>query len=126
MFGVDGDDFRKSADIDIVIVFKSLGRLDEQTLAVGDDAADIIWQAAVSKRDVLVFFKDNNLVFFAQPASSGRSCRTTGNATDDNYFFIYFYLIKISVFGTTNILAHEIELYNHDAFLKFVETDHFF
>ena len=62
---------------------KALRCLESQLCLIGDDAADIIGQAAVGVRDIPRALKDNDLRLLIQPADSrrrsGSACHTAYN-----------------------------------------------
>ena len=81
---VDGDGLAVDANIHMEARVEALRRLQEQLVLVGNDAADIIGQTAVCKRNLRTALQENDLCRFVEPPQPCRSRRAAGNAADDD------------------------------------------
>ena len=75
--------------IDAEAFVKALGRLQGQLVLIGDDAADVIGQAAVGVGDKSRPLKNDDLRLLIPPADAGRGGRAAGNAADNDYFHVF-------------------------------------
>ena len=59
---------------------------DEEIIAVGDHAAEMVRQTAVRIRNELSFFEQDDLRMFVQPSQPRGCAGARGNSADDNGF----------------------------------------
>ena len=78
------DDLGGDAHVDVEGLAQALGGLEQQAVAIGDDLAHVVRQAAVRERDVVAAFEDDDLGGFVEP--SGACCgRSSGGYASDDY-----------------------------------------
>ena len=71
-------------DVDVEASPEGFGCLHKQPVALGDDAADIIWQSAVGVRDISASLQEHNLCIFCQSSDACRSRCAARHATYDD------------------------------------------
>ena len=74
-------------DVDIEPFFHGRRRIQQQSGAVFNDAADMVRQTAVRVGNVFAAFEDDNIGGLVQPAQSCGGTRAAGDAADDTDFF---------------------------------------
>lgn len=62
------------------------GGLNQETLTVSDDIADVVGQSAVGERNVVAAFKDDDLGGFVESACTGCDGCSGGDSADDDKF----------------------------------------
>ena len=75
------------ANFDAEHIAEPLGRGDEQLLAVGDDFAEIIGQAAVGERDIAAALEDDDFRLLVHPPQPRRTRSPARHAADDQNAF---------------------------------------
>ncbi|MNP50610.1 hypothetical protein D3C76_1448840 [compost metagenome] len=79
---IDPDHFALGADIDVKPAMHRFRRLNQKFRAILDRIADIVGKPAVSKRNVGVAFKHDDMGFFIQAAKSCGRRSSASNAAD--------------------------------------------
>ena len=92
---VNVDNFVVDANVNVETLLEHLGGNEEQLIAVFDNAADIIGQAAVCERNVIAFFEEDDFGILVGAASLG-GCRSTGSNAA-NYKNSHYVLSPIDV-----------------------------
>ena len=81
---VDACDFLPRPHVDAKPASQELRRGDQQLLAIGDLAADIIGQAAVGEGHVFVLLQQDDLGVLVHAAGAGRGRSTAGDAAHND------------------------------------------
>lgn len=81
--GVDVGGFGVGEDVESEAGGEGFGGVEEEGLAVFDDSADVVGEAAVGEGDVAAAFEDGDGGCFVEAAQSGGCGHAAGDATDD-------------------------------------------
>ena len=84
LLAVDRDHLGGDAHVDVERLAQALRGLQQQAVAIGDDLAHVVRQAAVRERDVVASFEDHDLGGFVEPPGA-RCGRSACSHTSDDY-----------------------------------------
>ena len=83
---VKPDHFVTHTHVDAIAAAERFGRLHKQAVALGDDAAEVIRQAAIGIRDVLAALNEDDFGRLVQPSQTGGRSGATGHAAHNDMF----------------------------------------
>ena len=88
---VDFHDFAEVLDADVEFLGHAANCLQQEVIALLDDAADVVRQATVRERDVFTLFEDDDFILFIQSSQACRCSRPAGYTADDHNFTFHLY-----------------------------------
>ena len=95
---IDGKRFGARAHVDAIACFKQRFRRDEELLAFGNGAGDVIGQAAIGEADVRSALYEHDLRGFADATQARRRRSAAGDASDDDDLHV----LRVPLFAKLN------------------------